>query len=491
MVEMKKVENEAYNIDIHGKTFRRIPLIITILFGSLVAVLNQTLLSTALPKLMLHFDLVASQVQWVTTAFMLTNGVMIPMTALLLEKISTKKLYIFSMFVFAGGTILCAFSPSYPVLIAGRVFQAIACGILMPLVNTVFVLTFPAEKRGLAMGIYGLVISFGPALGPVIAGFFIDRFSWQFLFIGLLPFVAVDIILAFFLMRDIVPSKSVKIDIKSLVLSAVGFGGMLFGFSSAGSRGWSSPYVYLSILIGSATVVVFVIRQLSIYNPSLQLRVFKSPTFTLTTVANSFLNIAHVASTLLIPIFIQSVLGRSAFTSGMVLFPGAFIMAFVMLISGRLFDRYGIKRLVIPGIILVIISVIPFTSFSLDTSILELTIFNGFRFIGLGFIFMNLQAAGMNALPTELLHHATAVTNTSRQIVGSIGVAILVTIMSNIELRNIPGAALEQTNPAMYNEGLLNATISGMNVAFMCVLGIVLVGFVCILFVKETKKKAE
>ena len=488
MEEVLSLKEKEYNIDIHGNSFMRIPLIITMLAGSFVAVLNQTILATALPQLMNHFQINASQVQWVTTAYMLTNGIMIPMTALLLEKISTRRLFLFAMTVFGVGTTLCAVSPTFDVLLTGRILQAVSAGILMPLVNTVFVLVFPLEKRGKAMGIYGLVISFGPALGPTIAGFVIDRFNWQFLFLGLLPFIVIDIICAAVFMRDIVPPKDVKIDFLSIILSALGFGGMLFGFSSAGSRGWSAPVVYISIFAGLFLATVFILRQLKIHNPMLRVRVFKSGVFTLTTLTGAIMNIAQVASTIIVPIFIQSVLGRTALTSGLVLLPGALIMAFVMLISGHLFDKYGAKRLVIPGVILIVISTIPFMFLSSDTGVIHLSIYNGLRFIGLGLIFMTLQTAGMNALPNNLIHHATAVINTSRQIMGSIGTAVLITVMSNVEIRSLPAESLLKTNPVLYHENVINATIKGMNVSFMCVLGISIIGFIFTLFFKEIKR---
>ena len=487
MADTLSLNKNTYNTDIHGNSFLRIPLIITILLGSFIAVLNQTILATALPQLMMYFQINASQVQWVTTAYMLTNGIMIPMTALMLEKVSTKRLFLLAMFAFGGGTFLCAIAPTFQVLLAGRILQATGTGILMPLVNTVFVLVFPLEKRGMAMGIYGLVISFGPALGPTIAGFVIDRLNWQFLFFGLLPVIVLDIALAFIFMKDIVPPKNVQIDFLSIALSAFGFGGLLFGFSSAGSRGWSSLTVYLSIGIGFFIAALFVKRQLTIHNPMLRLRVFASRTFTLTTITGAIMNIAQVASTIIVPIFIQTVLGRSALTSGLVLLPGAVVMAFVMLVSGNLFDSYGAKRLVVPGVIVIICSTVPFMFLGPSTSVFQLAIYNGLRFIGLGLIFMTLQAAGMNALHNSVIHHATAVINTSRQIVGSIGTAILITVMTNVETHSLPAQSLLQTNPALYQQNMNQATIHGMNVAFMCVFGVSVAGLVCALAFKEEK----
>ncbi len=481
----KVSETNHPNIDAHGSLFNKTFLLVTILTGSFIAVLNQTILSTALPQLITYFQINTSQVQWVTTAYMLTNGIMIPMTALLLEKISTRKLFIFAMTVFGLGTTLCAICPNYEILLLGRVCQAIGAGILMPLVNTVIVLVFPVEKRGMAMGFYGLVISFGPAIGPIIAGFVIDYWNWHYLFYCLLPIVALNILFAFFFMKDIIPTKKVKLDIISIMLSSLGFGLLLFGFSSAGSKGWSNPITLGSIVLGFAISVAFVIRQYRSVNPMLQLKVFKSKAFSITTIVGSVLNITHVGATVMLPIFIQSVLGETALTTGLVLLPGAVIMSVIMLLAGQIYDKYGARCLVIPGIILIIVSSIRFATLSMDASIMSLTIFNALRFMGLGLVFMTLQTAGINALSNDLVHHASAVVNTTRQIMGAIGTAILITIMTSVENSNAPVMA---ESDLRFQGELLNATIHGINAAFLCIIGVGVFALIVSFFLEEKKK---
>lgn len=485
---MDQNENSiTINKDIHGKEYSKILLLVALISGSFFAILNQTVLTTALPHLMEYFNIEANSVQWVTTAYMLTNGIMIPLTALLLEKISTKKLFLFSVFAFGCGTLLCAFSPSFEFLIAGRIIQAVGAGIMMPLVNTVFILIFPREKRGMAMGLYGLVISFAPAIGPTLAGLIIDRWDWHYLFYLILPIIVFDLIFSIFFMKDIIPTKERRLDVLSILLSTVGLGSMLYGFSSAGSRGWSDYSVMITIVLGLVISVFFVIRQLTMKEPMLELHVFQSGPFALTTLIGCIINIAQVGASVIVPLFLQSILGKSAFTSGLVLLPGALLMAVMMLLSGRLFDKYGARRLVFPGIVLLIIASIPFTNLHLTTGVTVIAVLYAIRYAGIALISMPLQTQGMNSLPNKLMPHATAAVNMTRQIAGSLGTAVLITAMSNVAASHAPGKALAQSNAALYKSEMLSATIKGMDFTFICVIIITAVALVLSFFLKEKK----
>ncbi|HWT77109.1 MAG TPA: MDR family MFS transporter [Mobilitalea sp.] len=485
----EKIRNKKLvNKDIHGKEYNKFLLIITLLIGSFVSVLNQTILSTALPHLMSYYNITASTVQWVTTSFMLTNAIMIPLTALLLEKFSTKKLFMLAMLIFGIGTMICAFSADFRMLLIGRIVQAIGAGIIMPLINTVLLLIFPPEKRGSAMGLYGLVVSFAPAIGPTLAGLIIDKLNWHYLFYLLIPIVILDLIFVFYFMKDIIAPKNPKIDVLSILLSTFGFGLMLYGLSSAGNKGWTDISVITSIIIGLIISVLFVWRQLKMEHPMLELGVFRSSTFTLTTIIGSILNIATAGAGIIVPIFLQSVLGKSAFTSGLVLLPGALILAVMMLVSGRLFDKYGAKKLAIPGLILLIVSSIPFTKLQSDTSVAYISFIYAFRYIGISLVIMPLQTAGMNDLPNKLLAHASAAVNMSKQVAGSLGSAVLITIMSNVAAANAPGKQLAKTNINLYKSGLLNTTLKGMNTTFWFVIGITVISLLVSFLLKDKQK---
>jgi EmrB/QacA subfamily drug resistance transporter len=477
------------NKDVHGKKYSRILLVISIIAGTFVAVLNQTILSTALPHLMEFFNVEASTAQWVTTAYMLTNGIMIPLTALMFHKIPTRRIFLFSLISFSIGTIICAFSQSFVILLAGRVVQAIGAGIMMPLVNTVFLIIFPKEKRGLAMGLFGLVVSFAPAIGPTLAGLVLDNMDWHWLFILLLPLIAFSLIFALFFMRDVIPTKNPKIDVLSVVLSTIGFGSLLYGISNAGSKGWSDVVVISTIVTGAVITALFVWRQFAMKEPLLELRVFKSGTFALSVALVCIMSIAQTGGSIIIPIFIQSILGKTAFQSGLVLLPGALVMAIVMMISGGLFDKLGAKKLVIPGMILLIAASLPYTQLSQTTSLTYVSIVYAFRFVGIALVLMPLQTSGMNSLHNKLMAHGTSVFNTARQITASIGTAVLITIMTNVSTSSMPDKALAATNLAGYKSKALDAAIHGMNVTFWVATGVVIVALIVSFFLNDTKNE--
>jgi EmrB/QacA subfamily drug resistance transporter len=482
------LEEKLVNKDIYGKEYNKMLLIVAMMIGSFVTILNQTILSTALPNIMGYFEITASTVQWLTTAFMLVNAIMIPLTALLLEKISTRKLFIFSMLAFGVGTIICALSPSFQFLLIGRIVQAVGAGIMVPLINTALLMVFPPEKRGSAMGIYGLVICFAPAIGPTLAGIIIDRWNWHYLFYILIPIVVLDIIFAAFFMKDVIPLKNPKIDLLSIILSTIGFGAMLYGFSIAGKKGWSDISVVATIIAGTVISSLFIWRQLAMEHPMLEMRVFKSKTFTLTTVIGSILNISSVGAGIIVPIFLQTILNKSAFTSGLTLLPGALLMAVMMLISGRLFDKYGVKKLAIPGIILLIIASFPFASLHRDTSVMFIAVLYAIRYMGIALVIMPMQTAGVNALPNKLLAHASAVINMAKQVAGSLGSAVLITVMSNVAASNAPDKTLAKTNVELYKSGMLDATLKGVNTTFMFVIALTVISLVISFFLKEKKK---
>lgn len=485
------MEKEFINKDIHGKVYNKSLLMIAMMFGSFVSILNQTLLSTALPQIMKYFQISASTGQWLTTAFMLVNAIMIPLTALLLEKFSTKKLFIFSMLMFGVGTIICAFSTTFELLLIGRIVQAVGAGILAPLVSTVLLWIYPPEKRGSAMGLYGLVICFAPAIGPTLAGLIIDKWNWNHLFYIIIPIAVLDIILAFLFMKDVLPIKNPKIDILSIILSSAGFGAMLFGFSNAGNKGWTDTGVIVSIVVGTILSALFVGRQLAMENPMLELRVFKSETFTLTTVIGCVLNISSVGASIIVPIFLQSILGNSAFKSGLVPLPGALIMAVMMLVSGRLFDKIGVKKLAIPGIILLALSTVPFTNLHRETSLMFITVVYAIRYIGIALVIMPLQTDGMNDLPKKLLPHGSAVVNMAKQVAGSLGAAVLITVMSNVTSSNAPDKALVKANVGLYKLGMLDAALKGINTTFIFMIALTTIALVMSFFLKDKNQKRD
>ena len=221
---------------------------IAILFiGAFIALLNNTLLNIALPTIMVEFKIKPSIVQWLTTGYMLVNGIMIPASAFFIQKFTNRRLFITAMTLFSLGTLLAMIAPAFGVLVAGRMIQASGSAMMMPLLMNVMLTAFPVERRGAAMGIFGLAMFTAPAIGPTLSGWVIEHYEWRVLFGIVLPIAILTLIYAFFKLRNITPNRDMKLDVFSLILSSIGFGGLLYGFSSAGDKGWDSPIVYGTI----------------------------------------------------------------------------------------------------------------------------------------------------------------------------------------------------------------------------------------------------
>ncbi|WP_046038624.1 MDR family MFS transporter [Lactiplantibacillus plantarum] len=471
-------------VDTHGKPYNRGLLIAVLLVGTFCTVLNQTILTTAFPTLMKDFDITTSTVQWLTTGFMLVNGIMIPVSAWLSSRISTKWLYLSAMAIFEVGTIICWTAPNFGFLLAGRLIQAVGVGVTMPLLQTIMLSIFPADKRGAAMGTAGIVIGLAPAIGPTLSGWVIDNLSWRDLFGLIVPIVAIVLIAGFFFMANVLETSKPKLDFVSLVLSTIGFGSLLYGFSSVGDNGWTSTVVLSTLIIGVIFIIGFIWRQLTMENPFLQLRVFKHAEFTIAAILSSVANMAMVGAEMVIPLYLQIIHGFSAFESGLSLLAGALMMGVMSPITGRAFDRFGAKRLAILGMFLLTIGTIPFAFITRNTATVYIVVLYAVRMFGIAMVMMPATTAGMNALPVELMGHGTAVNNTTRQIASSIGTAILTSVLSNVTDATKPAHSLIKSNPLGYQNSYFNATLNGYHAAFWVAVGFSVVGLVVAFFMK-------
>lgn len=402
-------------------------ILIVLISGCFLSTLNQTLLNVAMSNLMGVFDVTAATVQWLSTGFMLINGVLVPITAFLMKRFTTRQLFISSMLSLFIGTVLCACAMNFGTLLTGRMIQAVGAGIIMPLMMTVILYLYPSEKRGSIMGTIGFAIIFAP-IAPTLSGFIIEYVSWRWLFIGFAPFVLIVIILALKYLMNVAETTKAKLDIVSVILSTIGFGCIIFGFSSAGSKGWDHPVVVTIIIIGIIVTSLFCLRQIKSNDPLLNLSVFNYKVFTLTSVINVLITMIMYADLILLPIYLQNGRGFTAFESGLLLLPGAVINAFLSPITGKMFDKYGAKPLFITGLICIIISMSGVIDLTESTTYMYLMVRTIILRIGLSFISMPLNTAGLNALPRELGSHGSAVNNTIRQLAGAIGTAVIITV---------------------------------------------------------------
>ncbi|AMV60271.1 Permease of the major facilitator superfamily [Pediococcus damnosus] len=470
-------------IDENGKPYNRTWLIVLLLVGSFCTVLNQTILTTAFPTLMKAFDINTSTVQWLTTGFMMVNGIMIPISAWLTSRVDSKKLYLGAMTTFLIGTITCYIAPNFGTLLTGRLIQALGVGITMPLLQTLILTIFPANKRGTAMGLAGLVIGVAPAIGPTLSGWVIDNYRWRTLFGMIIPVVIVVIIAGFWLMKSVLPTKKSKLDWLSAGLSTLGFGSLLYGFSSVGDKGWESPTVITTLIVGVIVIILFGWRQLTMEHPFLNLRVLKVPEFSISALLSSVSMMAMVGVEMVLPLYLQIVRGDSAFDSGLTLLPGALMMGVMSPITGRVFDKIGAKRLAITGMFLLTIGTLPFAFITKTTPVLNLIVLYTIRMFGVAMTMMPVTTAGMNALPLNMMSTGTAVNNTIRQVASSVGTTILISILTNVTKSDMPGKGLLKSEPLAYKNSAISATLSGYHATFwaaiaFCVLGLVVAFFV-------------
>ena len=448
-----------------GLTRKQIVMLVVLVFGTFVTVLNQTVVSPALPSIMAEMSVDAATAQWLTTGFTLVNAIMVPVTAFLTDRFTTRRLFLASMILFTCGTALAAWGPNFPVLLAGRLVQAGGAGILMPLVMTVLMWTFPVDRRGTAMGVFGIVIAFAPAIGPTVAGIIIDQANWHIMFWIIAALCAVVIVFAgAVLERGGETNKDVTLDVVSVILSTLGFGGLLYGLSAIGSYGITADSV-AGVVIGAVALVFFFRRQLRMEQPMLQVRVLANRKFLIATIIVMLVQGALLAGGILIPIMLQSYMGMSATTSGIVLLPGAIVMGAMGPIAGRLFDKHGPRVLAVTGTGILALTTATFIFMGPGTGLVTLTVIYTVRLFSLSLVNMPISTWGMNALPDKLVNHGTSVQNTFRQVAGSLGTAIIVS------------TSTAATNAVAGSTDATSAGVFGIHMAFVVATALCVIGF--------------
>ncbi|MCG7381712.1 DHA2 family efflux MFS transporter permease subunit [Paenibacillus sp. ACRRY] len=462
------------------------------ILGAFLATLNQTIMSVATPELMGDFKISAATAQWLTTGYLLVNGVLIPITAYFMQRFSTKQLFQASMFIFLIGTIVSAVATHFGTLLTGRMIQAAGGGIIMPLLMHVILTLFTPDKRGGAMGMMGLAIIFAPAIGPALAGYILENYSWQTMFYGMIPLTLIVIAFAFVYLKNVSERVNTKFDTISVVLSTIGFGALLYGFSRAGSLGWSSAELLIFIAAGIVALALFTWRQLVSDTPLLDLRAFKYSMFSLTTIINIAITMIMYADMMLLPLYLQNARGYTALDSGLLLLPGALVMGLLMPISGKLFDRFGAKWLAVIGMMITIVTSVGFIDLTDSTSYGYLVLMSTGRRIGIALLMMPIQTAGLNQLPARLNAHGTAISNTVRQVAGAVGTSLLISVMTSRATAHAQdmlstGVANGFSQQQLSTESM----IQGINDAYVVIIGIAVLGLILSFFIKRVKQANE
>ncbi|MBX3068371.1 MAG: multidrug efflux MFS transporter [Cryobacterium sp.] len=433
-----------------------------LLVSAFVVILNETIMTVAIPRLVISLNITISAAQWLTTAFMLTMAVVIPITGFLLQRFSTRAMFTSAMTLFSIGTLLAALSPSFPMLLVARVVQASGTAIMMPLLMTTLMIVVPPDQRGRLMGRISIVISVAPAIGPMISGVILNYFSWPFMFWFVLPIAIAALVIGLLKVENVGESRVEPIDLLSVIISAFGFGGTVYGLSIVGAvvRGTENPLtMWLTLGVGLSGIACFIWRQLVLQKSDralLDLRTFLSKNFAISVGLMALAMAALFGVIILLPVYLQNVLKLDPLGTGLLLLPGGLIMGLCGPPVGRLFDKYGPMPLIVPGSILVSVVLWGLTLVTEHTPIWLMLLAHVCLSIGLAFMFTPLFTASLGSVEPRFYSHGSAVLGTLQQIAGAAGTALFVTVLAAITSLSLASGA----NP-------ISAETSGLRAAFL------------------------
>ncbi|MFB9275027.1 DHA2 family efflux MFS transporter permease subunit [Cohnella cellulosilytica] len=476
-------------------SLRRGPIVAALIIAAFVAILSQTLLNVALPVMMEDLGISANTVQWLSTGYLLVNGVLVPVSAYLIERFTTRKLFMAAVGLFTLGTIICAVAPTFEFVLSGRLIQAAGAGILMPLMTVIFLTIFPIQERGKAMGMMGLAMIFAPAVGPTLSGWVVEHYDWRVLFYIVLPISIFSLIFGAFSMKNVTKNSMPKLDMLGIIFSTLGFGGLLYGFSDAGQDGWDSPRVIGSLIVGAVSLALFFWREWTIDKPILEFRVFKYNMFSLTTVINVIITMSMFSGMILLPIYLQTIRGFSPMDAGLLLLPGAILMGIMSPITGIIFDKIGARWLAVVGLLITTFTTYEFSQLTADTTYTHLIVMYSLRMFGMSMLMMPIQTAGLNQLPQRLNAHGSAMSQTLRNVAGALGTAFLVTVMSNSASSRVKELIVQNNidpaNQAAMLEATQQGTIYGINYSFVIATWMTVAALALAFFIKKVKPHQE
>ena len=451
------------------------PIMAALLVAGFVGLFSETALNIALGQLSQIFQVNPTTIQWLATGYFLTLGILVPVTGILMQKFTTRQMFMTSVSLSIIGTIIAATAPSFSLLLVARIIQAAGLAIALPLTQNVIFTIFPPNKRGGAMGIMGLVMLAGPALGPTLAGLILDTLSWHWIFWFTIPFLLFSFIFGLVYLPNVNEIRKVSIDVISVILSTIGFGGIVYGVSVGGEHGWTNTTVLASIIIGAAALIIFAIRQTKMETPMLNLKAFNYPLFVLGVIM-SFITFFNMLSMLVIlPMYMQMALLIAAFTTGLMLLPGSLLNCILAPTIGHLFDKYGPKAVITPGTILVAIGYGLYSQFGTDTALWMIVVTHIVMMLGIGAVLASVQTNTLNSLPKRYYPDGIALTQTVQQVAGAVGIAVMVSILSAKETGYLAA------NPNEHAQ----AAASGSSFVFTVSLILAVVNVVLSLFIKS------
>jgi MFS transporter, DHA2 family, lincomycin resistance protein len=413
-----------------------VTIIVTLLVATFVVILNETIMNVALQRLMVDLKIDAPTVQWLSTGFMLTMAVVIPTTGFILQRLSTRAVFMLAMGLFSGGTLLAALAPGFEVLLLARIVQASGTAIMLPLLMTTILTLVPVERRGAVMGNVSIAISVAPAMGPTVSGLILEHFSWRFMFVFVLPIALAAFAIGARYLRNVGETEKTRLDALSVVLTVPAFGGLVYGLSQiGGGRGGPGSPAVIALAVGVVALLAFVLRQLRLQRsdaPLLDLRAFNFRMFTVSVLLLVVAMIALFGVVILLPLYLQEIRGLKSLETGLALLPGGLAMGLLGPFIGRLFDKVGPLPLTVTGSALMVVSLWQFSMLDAGTPVGWIIAFHVALSLGLALLFTPAFTTGLNPLPPHLYSHGSAIMSTLQQVAGAAGTALLVSIYAAV-----------------------------------------------------------
>ncbi len=427
-----------------------------VVLGAIMSILDTTIVNIAINHLSTDFDAPLPTIQWVATGYLLALATVIPLTGWAADRFGTKRLYITSLILFLGGSALAGMAWSAHSLIAFRVLQGLGGGMIMPAGMTILTQAAGPERIGRVMSVVGAPMLLGPILGPVLGGWLVDDVSWRWIFYVNIPIGAVALVLAVRILKPDSPQPSQRLDWRGLALLSPGLAALVYGLSETASHGGIGEVgAWAPALAGVLLIAAFVRHALRVPQPLIDLRLFADRTAGAAALAMLLFASAFFGAMLIVPLYYQVVHGLSALEAGLMLLPQGFGAAITMIIGGRVVDRTGAKRIVVPGMVLLAVGMLPFTQVEADTSLWLLGGAALLIGLGMGATMMPTMSAAYQTLTRAQVARATTAFNIIQRGGGALGIALLSVVLANQLASRLPGnggageglAAAQQVSP--------------------------------------------
>lgn len=438
--------------------------LLVVVIGTFMSILDSSIVNIAIPKMMSVFGISMDDAKWILTSYTLALGAIIPLTGYLQEVFGGKKIYMFALIVFTIGSMLCGFSWNNTSMIVFRIIQAIGGGMIMPVGMSLIYEIFPRDKIGMALGVWGIAAMAAPSIGPTLGGYIIEKMDWRLIFNINVPIGILGVILAGIFLNGSKKTQFKPFDVLGFLSSTIGVVSILYVLGEWTSIDWGKVRYPILLTLGFLCIVLFIVNELTHPAPLLDLRVFKLFDFTISQIITCVLTLALMGGMYILPLFLQNIRGYTAMETGIIMLPAAIVVGILMPISGSIFDKFGAKPIVIPGLIILALSSYELSTLINMNSSRNLIIFTlCMRSVGLGLSMMPISTAGMNVIPPNMVGKASALSNTIRQIASSLSITIMSVIMQSKTTYNYSKLS-EQIS--IYNKAS-NDTISSLVTGYM------------------------